>query len=61
MTEVIMFGGCAQYDPVKPAEALAKLAATTVITFSECISDEYHKTTVQLMKIKSFIQPSQGN
>ena len=30
-----MFGGCAQYDPVKPAEALFKLAGTTVLTFSE--------------------------
>lgn len=30
-----MFGGCTTYDPVKPAEALAKLAGTTVFTFSE--------------------------
>lgn len=37
LIEVTMFGGCAQYDPVKPAEALSKLAGTAVFTFSECV------------------------
>lgn len=36
LIEVTMFGGCAQYDPVKPAEVLTKLAGTTLFTFSEC-------------------------
>ena len=47
LIEVLMFGGCAQYDPVKPAEALVKLAGTTVITFSEWAPDQYYLQTVQ--------------